>query len=173
MIRLICLFAYYSFAKYLPAEPMPFYRQFYRFRAFLTKRILKKCGDNVIVLNRCRYGDGRRLSVGNGTQLGFNSRIMGEVTMGDQVMMAPDVVIMAVTHDISNPDIPMISIVDALIETPVFIGNDVWLGTRCIVMPGVTIGDHAVVAANSVVTKDVPPYAVVGGVPAKLIKMRK
>lgn len=93
--------------------------------------------------------------------------------MGDQVMMAPDVVIMAVTHDISNPDIPMISIVDALIETPVFIGNDVWLGTRCIVMPGVTIGDHAVVAANSVVTKDVPPYAVVGGVPAKLIKMRK
>ena len=173
MVRLICLIAYYSFAQYLPAEPMPFYRQFYRFKGFLTKRILKECGDNVIVLNGCRYGDGRRLSVGSGTQLGLNARIMGEVTLGDQVMMAPDIVIMAVTHDISDPDVPMMSIVDGLIQEPVSIGNDVWLGTRCIVMPGVTIGDHAVVAANSVVTKDVPPYAVVGGVPAKLIKMRK
>ena len=52
------------------------------------------------------------------------------------------------------------------------IGNDVWIGLRAIVMGGVTIGDGAIVAANSVVTKDVPPYAIVGGVPAKIIKMR-
>lgn len=52
------------------------------------------------------------------------------------------------------------------------IGNDVWIGLRAIVMGGVTIGDGAIVAANSVVTKDVPPYAIVGGVPAKVIKMR-
>lgn len=53
-----------------------------------------------------------------------------------------------------------------------YIGNDVWIGSRCIVMDGVTIGNGAIVAAGSVVTKDVPPYAIVGGAPAKLIRYR-
>lgn len=58
-------------------------------------------------------------------------------------------------------------------ETPsTFIGNDVWIGTRAIIMPGVRIGDGAVIAAGAVVTRDVPPYAVVGGVPARVIKFR-
>lgn len=55
---------------------------------------------------------------------------------------------------------------------PICIGNDVWIGRRVSIMNGVTIGDGAVVAANAVVTKDVPPYAIVGGVPAKVIKYR-
>lgn len=54
----------------------------------------------------------------------------------------------------------------------VVIGNDVWIGIRCIIMDGVSIGDGAVVAAGSVVTKDVAPYAIVGGVPAKVIRFR-
>lgn len=58
------------------------------------------------------------------------------------------------------------------ISRPVFIGNDVWIGDRAIVMGGVKIGDGAVVAAGAVVTKDVPPYAIVGGVPARVIKFR-
>lgn len=58
-------------------------------------------------------------------------------------------------------------------ESPVcHIGNDVWIGTRAIIMDGVNVSDGAIVAAGSVVTKDVPPYAVVGGVPAKVIKYR-
>jgi len=55
---------------------------------------------------------------------------------------------------------------------PIEIGNDVWIGTRAMIMDGVTIGHGAIVAANAVVTKDVPPYAIVGGVPAKLIRYR-
>lgn len=57
-------------------------------------------------------------------------------------------------------------------DRPIAIGNDVWIGRRCIIMDGVTIGDGAIVAAGAVVTKDVPPFAVVGGVPAKVIKYR-
>jgi chloramphenicol O-acetyltransferase type B len=52
------------------------------------------------------------------------------------------------------------------------IGNDVWIGTEAMIMPGITIGDGAVIASRAVVTKDVPPYAVVGGNPAKQIRMR-
>ena len=55
----------------------------------------------------------------------------------------------------------------------VTIGNDVWIGMRSIIMPGVTIGNGAVIGAGAVVTKDVPDYAIVGGVPAKVIKYRK
>lgn len=54
----------------------------------------------------------------------------------------------------------------------VVIGNDVWIGTRSVILDGVTIGDGAIVAAGAVVTKDVPPYAIVGGVPAKVIRYR-
>jgi acetyltransferase-like isoleucine patch superfamily enzyme len=54
----------------------------------------------------------------------------------------------------------------------VVVGNDVWLGTKAVILPGVTIGDGAIVAAGAVVTKDVPPYAIVGGVPAQIIKYR-
>lgn len=54
----------------------------------------------------------------------------------------------------------------------VIIGNDIWIGINCIIMDGVMIGDGAIVAAGSIVTKDVPPYALVGGVPAKIIKYR-
>jgi acetyltransferase-like isoleucine patch superfamily enzyme len=61
---------------------------------------------------------------------------------------------------------------DIIEYKPIDIGNDVWIGTRSIIMDGVSIGHGAVVAANSVVTKDIPPYAVVGGVPAKIIKYR-
>lgn len=55
---------------------------------------------------------------------------------------------------------------------PIDIGNDVWIGTRAMVLDGVTIGNGAIIAANSVVTKDVPPYSIVGGVPAKIIRYR-
>lgn len=62
--------------------------------------------------------------------------------------------------------------IDAVSKGPVIIGNDVWVGAGCIILTGVTIGDGAVIAANSVVTSDIPPYAIAGGTPAKVIKYR-
>lgn len=56
--------------------------------------------------------------------------------------------------------------------SPILIGNDVWIGSRCIILDGVIIGDGCVIAANSIVTKDVAPYSIIGGVPAKLIRYR-
>jgi virginiamycin A acetyltransferase len=62
--------------------------------------------------------------------------------------------------------------IDAISKGPITIGNDVWIGTQSTILTGVTIGDGAIIAANSVVSKDVPPYAIVGGTPAKILKYR-
>jgi len=92
-----------------------------------------------------------------------------EVTIGNDVLMGPQVLIYPLNHRIAL-GIPMrLQPFDC---KPVVIGNDVWIGARCIILPGVTIGDGAVVAAGAVVTKDVPRNAVVGGVPASVRKMR-
>ena len=87
-------------------------------------------------------------------------------------MMGPDVVIMTNSHNFERIDIPM-NIQGSAVPKKVVIGNDVWIGTRAIILPGTTIGNGAIIGAGAVVTKDVPEYGIVGGVPAKLIRNRK
>jgi maltose O-acetyltransferase len=87
-------------------------------------------------------------------------------------MMGPDVMIISRGHNFSRLDIPMMSQGDSDPKLVVF-ENDVWIGARAIILPGVHIGQGAIVGAGAVVTKDVPPYAIVGGNPAKVIKSRR
>lgn len=91
---------------------------------------------------------------------------------GDNVMMAPDCIIYVRNHESSRLDIPMCE-QGSTEERPVVIGNDVWIGGRVIILPGVKIGDGAIIGAGSVVTKDVSEYDVVAGNPARVIKDRR
>ncbi len=87
-------------------------------------------------------------------------------------MMAPEVLILGGNHRFDRVDIPMMF--QGNVEYgPVEIGNDVWIGSRVIILPGLKIGEGSIIGAGSVVTKDVMPYSIVAGNPAKLIKMRK
>ena len=86
--------------------------------------------------------------------------------------MAPECMIYTKNHSIERTDIPM-NLQGETLEKPVVISNDVWIGARVIILPGVNIGEGSVLGAGCVVTRDVPPYTVVGGVPAKVIKQRK
>ena len=87
-------------------------------------------------------------------------------------MMAPEVLILGGNHRFDRLDIPMMF--QGNVEyAPVEIGNDVWIGSRVIILPGLKIGEGSIIGAGSVVTKDVMPYSIVAGNPAKLIKMRK
>ena len=87
-------------------------------------------------------------------------------------MMGPNCVIYTRNHKIDRLDIPMCQQGDT-VEKPVTIGDDVWIGSNVIILPGVKIASHSVIGAGAVVTKDVDEYSVVAGNPAKVVKMRK
>ena len=91
---------------------------------------------------------------------------ISNVTMGDNVWIGPNTLITTINHPIS----PKGRRQHLGISKPVRIGNDVWIGGNCTILPGVTIGNNVVVAAGAVVTKDVPDNCVVGGVPAVKIR---
>lgn len=114
---------------------------------------------------------GRGISIGSGNGLGINCAVHGPLKIGDNVMMGPDVSILTHTHNIERTDIPMGQ--QGMRVSEVVIGNDVWIGMRVIIMPGVKVGNGVVIGAGAVVTKDVPDYAIVGGVPTRIIKFRK
>jgi acetyltransferase-like isoleucine patch superfamily enzyme len=112
----------------------------------------------------------------NGVRIGRNSRInrnctidaRSPLTIGDNVSVSPEVMILAGTHDVNDPRFPP----SPVGPWAVAIEDYVWIGSRAMILPGVTLGRGAVVAAGSVVTKDVPPLTIVAGVPAKPIGVR-
>lgn len=114
-----------------------------------------------------RVYDPSQIGVGEGTIIGYRTFIDGRspVTIGDHTDIASEVMIYSSEHDLSSPDFHAVS-------APVTIGDYVFIGPRAIILPGVTIGNRAVVAAGAVVTKDVPEGKIVGGVPAKVIGER-
>jgi len=106
--------------------------------------------------------------IGDYTRVGLHNTIIGPVTIGNHVNLAQGITVTALNHNFENPD----SRIDeqGVSTKPVTIGNDIWIGANAVILPGVTVGDHSVVAAGAVVTKDVPPHSLVAGVPAKIIK---
>lgn len=97
---------------------------------------------------------------------GVNERI----EIGDNVMIADAVSIRDTDHNHSNINVPMIN--QGITTSPVIVGDDVWIGYGATILKGVEIGNGAIIGAGSVVTKDVPSLSIVGGIPAKIIKMR-
>ena len=169
--KFLCLVAYYGFARFLPASTSPLTHWTREIRRFVCYPIFDNCGKNVNIERGANFSMGGGISIGSGSGLGVNCAVHGPLKIGDNVMMGPDVTILTSTHIIDRIDIPMGE--QGSIVKEVSIGNDVWIGMRSIIMPGVTIGNGVVIGAGAVVTKDIPDYAVVGGVPARIIKFRK
>jgi len=116
---------------------------------------------------------GEGIVIGNNVGIAQNCfiQVRGEVIIEDNVILGPNVSIFSENHNFGNPDLPVN--VQGENRKGVKIECGVWIGTRSVILDGVTIGKHSIVAAGSVVNKDIQPYSIVGGVPAKLIKMRK
>lgn len=108
------------------------------------------------------------VTIGDYTRIGIHSTIIGPVCIGHHVNLAQGITVTALNHNFSDTSRRIDE--QGVATQPVVIGDDVWIGAGAVVLPGVTIGRHCVVAAGAVVTSDVPDYTVVGGVPAKVIK---
>lgn len=113
-----------------------------------------------------------KIAIGSGTYVGPYSVLfgMGEIMIGRDVMISPHVTITSVEHPIDDVSRPMYA--QPRIYRPVRIDDDVYIGSGAVVTPGVTIGRGAVIGAGAVVTRDVPPYGVALGVPARVVRSR-
>ncbi len=127
-----------------------------------------KLGKQSTLHTGIRVFDPRNIKIGQGTIIGYACFIDGRdnVTIGSHTDIASEVMIYSSEHDIHSETF-------SATLAPVTIGDYVFIGPRSIILAGVTIGDGAIVGAGAVVTKDIEPYAIVGGVPAKVIGERR
>lgn len=134
-------------------------------------------GPNVDLGEDCRLTG--NIEIGKQTNQDGDFEVIGDVTIGKYCALARQILFQQRDHEMSKPGIQMgfyndilESDLEHITKGSISVGNDVWIGTRAIILSGVTIGDGAVIGAGSIVTKDVEPYAVVAGVPAERVKWR-
>lgn len=165
--RAVCYKLYRYFGMHLPSSVNSKISQTIRYR--LVKGCVAQCGRNVNIEHGAQFDQG--LHIGDNSGVGVNCSCYGDVHIGDNVMMGPECILLPHSHAYDRLDIPMCE--QGFQESkPIWIGNDVWIGTRVIIMPGIQVGDHCILGAGAVVTKNVPDYAVVGGCPARILRMR-
>lgn len=109
------------------------------------------------------------IRIGAHSRIGISNTIIGPVTIGDDVNLAQHIVVSGLNHNYQDPTQTISS--QGVATAPIVIDNDVWIGANSVILAGVTIGRHAIVAAGSVVNHHVPPYSIVAGNPAKIIKI--
>ncbi|MGO9079668.1 MAG: acyltransferase [Streptosporangiaceae bacterium] len=142
-----------------------------KLRRILAMRVFKKCGEDVVIHHNVLFNSGRNIELGDGVFL--NRDVMlddrAALTLGDHAMIAAGVAIETHSHAYDDFSVPLPH--GGRTFAPVHIGSNTLLGYKVAVMAGVNIGNRCIVAANSVVTKDLPDQAIAGGVPARVIKM--
>jgi maltose O-acetyltransferase len=126
-----------------------------------------KVGNHSSIHRRCRLYHPHKITIGHGTIINYGVLLDGRggLVIGDNVSVSEGSVILSQSHDIDSPNFELRS-------STVLIEDYAFIGSYARILPGVTIGEGAVVAVGAVVTRDVEPYSVVGGVPARFIRER-
>ncbi len=168
----IRLLGYYLLLRLLPNSNAPGGAIYDNLRYWCCRPLFRKCGYPVQIQHNANFGKGDMISIGNNSDLGTNCYVVGEVNIGNNVAMAFNAFITSMNRDFLNTDKLILAAGNRPID-PVTIKDDVLLLGQCIILPGVTIGEHVVVGAGAVVSKDVPPWCVVAGNPARVVKWRK
>lgn len=137
----------------------------------ILKYIFKDISINSNIRPNIKFVNGNNISIGHKSGIGENSFIqdIGEIKIGSNVLMGPEVMIFTSNHCTKKNK--LINEQGQIIKN-VKIEDDVWIGARSIILPGVIVGQGSIIAAGSIVTKNVEPYSIVGGNPAKFIKER-
>ena len=170
----------------------------YKLRYSFYRNKFAKCGINVVIPQGCHFRRGNNISIGStvgfgldnkiyasgtgnerieiGDNVFFNSNVMinadigGRVKIGNNVLIGPNGVIRASNHIFRDPTVIIMN--QGHDPGTIVIEDDVWIGANVVILPNITVGKGSIIGAGSVVTKDVDPYSVVAGVPAKKIADR-
>ncbi len=141
-------------------------------RHMVYRLLLGRLGSNSVIDYQCYFRYPWKISIGRSTSVNRGCEFYGSmmdgrahIRVGDHVAIGPRVRVLSAGHDYHALDLPDTS---ASVE----IGDHVWIGAGATILPGVTIGEGAVIAAASVVTRDVPPYTIAAGCPARVLKKR-
>ena len=139
----------------------------------LYKLLFKKLGKRCIIMEGVKILFPENMEVGDNCSINehcyFHAR--GGIKLGNWVRLGPNIGFFTWNHGHSDPEKPIKQ--QGFILKPIVVEDDVWIGNNATIVQGVTIGKHSIVGAGAVVTKDVAPYSIVGGVPAKVIKDRR
>lgn len=160
---------YTAIGKHLPLSGARISFGARRFRQLCAHLILTDCGKWVNIDKGVTFATDIKL--GNGSGIGANCSIPSGVSIGENVMMGIDILMFTNEHRHDDITVPMGAQGRTPVE-PIVIEDDVWIGSRSLIMKGVHIGHGAIIAAGSVVTKDVPAYEIWGGNPARFLKSR-
>lgn len=106
--------------------------------------------------------------IGENSLVGMGNVLIGPVHIGNNVIFAQNVVASGLNHNYENPDLPISK--QNVSTAPIVIEDDCWIASNAVIVAGVTVGKHSVIAAGAVVTKNIPPFSVAAGNPAKVIK---
>jgi maltose O-acetyltransferase len=166
--------AYYSLLRHLPASTFPILGHYIeKLRWCCGKVIFKKCGKMVNIEQGAHFGNGFNIEIGTHSSIGKNAKIPANIKIGNEVMMGNNVTIFSSSHIFDRTDISIQS-QGSRSYPPFVIEDDVWIGQNVIILPKVgRIAKGTIVGAGAIVTKEFPPYSIIGGNPAKLIKTRK
>ena len=167
--KVFCYLIYICLAKHLPDGLGPIGRVANMLRRTVTRPLLKRPAKTFSIDAGSDYGNGCCLEISEHTNIGPNFSLTGSgtVTFGEHVAMGKECMFITQNHRYLEEGYDGFEIRD------IVVGNNVWFGHRVIVLPGIRIGDHTIIGAGAVVTKDVPEYAIVAGNPARVIKFRK
>lgn len=144
-----------------------------RIRASLLRFTLGHIGENNNIHQGCVFEPAKNIFIGDNNFINHDVELdakTGSITIGNDCLIGQEVIMTTSSHRFGSREIPILK--QGFDSSVIWIGNGVWIGTRAIILPNVKIGKGAIIGAGAVVTKNVPEYAIMGGVPAKLIKMR-
>ncbi len=174
-IHLMFLAMYYGIGQWLPDSFTPvFGKPSNKFRRWCCSHLFDYMGKGVNIGRRAYFGKGGGVWIGNRSNIGAYCHVPSNIIIGDKVMMGPNNYFFEnVTHNFADASRPMMD--QGLLAVPgrMEIGDDVWTGREVMVMPAIKIGSHSILGARCLVTKDVPEYSVMGGIPAKIIRNRR
>ena len=131
-------------------------------------------GDDSFIAHSCTLtAQGGSIQIGKHVHVSRSTYIngIGDIEIGDDTLIGPNVVMISGNHPFDRVDIPIR--LQGVQKAKITIGKDVWLSANTTIVPGVTIGDGCVIGAGAVVTKDIPPYSIAAGVPARVVNKRK